>query len=109
MTLTAREGPIPEIWRYNLNDGTDTTPDADASPARPVTLTYSGTPSASEPPDTSPTSSHEVSSSNSPPRPSPDSPGMQVSFTPIAQPGADDRTARNERTSCAASASTSAI
>ena len=23
MTLTARESPIPGIWRYNLNDGTD--------------------------------------------------------------------------------------
>ena len=23
MTLTAREGPIPGIWRYNLNAGTD--------------------------------------------------------------------------------------
>ena len=23
MTLTAREGPIPGIWQYNLNDGTD--------------------------------------------------------------------------------------
>jgi hypothetical protein len=23
MTLTAREGPAPGIWRYNLNDGTD--------------------------------------------------------------------------------------
>jgi hypothetical protein len=23
MTLTAREGPAPGIWQYNLNDGTD--------------------------------------------------------------------------------------
>ena len=23
MTLTAREGPIPGIWRYNFNDGND--------------------------------------------------------------------------------------
>jgi RPA family protein len=23
MSLTAREGPIPGIWQYNLNDGTD--------------------------------------------------------------------------------------
>ncbi len=23
MTMTAREGPIPGIWQYNLNDGTD--------------------------------------------------------------------------------------
>lgn len=23
MTLTAREGPIPGIWQYNVNDGTD--------------------------------------------------------------------------------------
>ena len=23
MTLTVREGPIPGIWQYNLNDGTD--------------------------------------------------------------------------------------
>jgi len=23
MTLTAREGPIPGIWQYNLNDGTN--------------------------------------------------------------------------------------
>lgn len=24
MSLTARESPIPGIWQYNLNDGTDT-------------------------------------------------------------------------------------
>jgi len=23
MSLTAREGPVPGIWQYNLNDGTD--------------------------------------------------------------------------------------
>jgi hypothetical protein len=23
MTLTARAGPVPGIWQYNLNDGTD--------------------------------------------------------------------------------------
>jgi hypothetical protein len=23
MSLTAREGPLPGIWQYNLNDGTD--------------------------------------------------------------------------------------
>jgi hypothetical protein len=23
MTLTTREGPVPGIWQYNLNDGTD--------------------------------------------------------------------------------------
>ena len=26
MTLTAREGPVPGIWQYNLNDGTDNRP-----------------------------------------------------------------------------------
>jgi hypothetical protein len=31
LTLSAREGPAPGTWRYNLTDGPDTAPRADAS------------------------------------------------------------------------------
>ena len=58
---------------------------------------------------TSPAPSNEASSSNSPPRPPPDFPACGPALLRSSQPGADDRTARNKRSSCTASADTSAI
>ena len=72
MSLTARQGPAPGIWQYNLNDGRTTAPDADASPARPATWTSCGTPQASAPRATSPAPSNAACSNSSPPGTRPD-------------------------------------
>jgi hypothetical protein len=80
MTLTSREGPVPGIWQYNLNDGTDNRAGRGRIAGKTDHLDVLRYAAGICAPATSPAPSNAASSSSSPPPARPE-PGSRIIAT----------------------------